>query len=115
MTLRCLLVDDNEHFLAAARDLLEREGLVVAGTASHIADAVGRAGELGPDVALVDINLGGESGFDLARRLSPTPVIMISTHAGDDYHDLIEESPAIGFLSKLELSAAAVEKLLARL
>ncbi|GAA0522840.1 response regulator [Paractinoplanes deccanensis] len=112
MTLRCLLVDDNEHFLAAARDLLEREGLVVAGTASHIADAVGRAAELGPDVALVDINLGGESGFDLAGRLVPTPVIMISTHSGDDYHDLVEASPAIGFLSKLDLSADAVEAML---
>jgi DNA-binding NarL/FixJ family response regulator len=111
VTLRCLLVDDNDHFLAAARDLLEREGLVVAGTASDIAGALGRAGELGPDVALVDINLGGESGFDLARRLSPTPVIMISTHAGDDYADLIEDSPAIGFLSKVELSGAAVVSL----
>ncbi|MEV4342860.1 response regulator [Actinoplanes sp. NPDC049596] len=115
MTLRCLLVDDNEHFLTAARDLLEREGLVVAGTAAHLADAVRRAADLGPDVALVDINLGGESGFDVARRLAPTPVIMISTHAGDDYADLIEESPAIGFLSKLHLSAAGVEALLSGL
>jgi CheY-like chemotaxis protein len=112
VTLRCLLVDDNEHFLAAARDLLEREGLVVAGTASDIADAVGRAAELGPDVVLADINLGGQSGFELARRLSPTPVIMISTHSGDDYEDLIEASPAIGFLSKLDLSAVAVSTLL---
>jgi CheY-like chemotaxis protein len=112
VTLRCLLVDDNDHFLAAARDLLEREGLVVAGTASDIAEAVGRAGELVPDVALVDINLGGESGFDLARLLAGTPVIMISTHAGDDYADLIEASPAIGFLNKIELSAAGVRSLL---
>ena len=113
MTLRCLLVDDNHHFLSAARDLLEREGLVVAGTASDITDALGRAGELAPDVALVDVNLGDENGFDLARRLSPTPVIMISTHSGDDYADLVEESPAIGFLNKVELSGAAVRKLLA--
>ncbi|WP_307834575.1 response regulator [Paractinoplanes lichenicola] len=112
MTLRCLLVDDNDHFLAAARDLLEREGVEVAGTASDIAGALGRAGELIPDVALVDVNLGSESGFELARRLSPTPVIMISTHAGDDYADLVEESPAIGFLSKLDLSGAAVRLLL---
>jgi DNA-binding NarL/FixJ family response regulator len=114
VTLRCLLVDDNDHFLAAARDLLEREGLVVAGTASDIAGALGRAGELGPDVAIVDVNLGGESGFDLARRLSPTPVIMISTHAGDDYADLVDESPAIGFISKLDLSGAAIRELVAR-
>ncbi|WP_240670514.1 response regulator [Actinoplanes solisilvae] len=111
MTLRCLLVDDNDHFLAAARDLLEREGLVVAGTASDISGALGRAGELAPDVALVDINLGGESGFELARLLSPTPVIMISTHSGDDYADLIEASSAIGFINKIELSAVTVRSL----
>ena len=111
MTLRCLLVDDNSQFLAAARDLLEREGLTVVGMAGHIADAVGQAADLGPDVALVDINLGSESGFDLAARLAPTPVIMISTHSGEDYADLIAASPAIGFLSKIELSARAVEEL----
>jgi DNA-binding NarL/FixJ family response regulator len=115
VTLRCLLVDDNDHFLAAARDLLEREGLVVAGMASDIAGALGRAGELVPDVALVDINLGGENGFELARRLAPTPVIMISTHSGDDYADLISDSPAIGFLSKIELSGSAVRSLVSAL
>ncbi|XVV16136.1 response regulator [Actinoplanes sp. CA-131856] len=113
MTLRCLLVDDNRHFLLAARDLLEREGLTVVATAEDSAGALGRAAELHPDVALVDINLGGESGFDLAARLAPTPVIMISTHSGDDYADLIAASPAIGFLSKIELSATAVRDLVA--
>ncbi|WP_307872532.1 response regulator [Paractinoplanes ovalisporus] len=111
MTLRCLLVDDNDHFLAAACDLLVREGLEVAGTASDIAGALGRAAETGPDLALVDVNLGGESGFDLARRLVPTPVIMISTHSGDDYADLVDESPAIGFLAKTELSGPAVREM----
>jgi DNA-binding NarL/FixJ family response regulator len=112
VTLRCLLVDDNSQFLAAARDLLEGEGLTVVGVAGRIAEAVGQAADLGPDVALVDINLGGESGFDLAERLVPTPVIMISTHSGDDYVDLVEESPAIGFLAKTALSATAVRNLL---
>ncbi|WP_433364945.1 AAA family ATPase [Actinoplanes sp. CA-142083] len=111
MNLRCLLVDDNRQFLLAARNLLEREGLTVAGTAENIADAHLRTAELHPDVALVDINLGSESGFDLAARLAPTPVIMISTHSGEDYADLIAASPAIGFLSKIELSAQAVEEL----
>jgi len=109
VTLRCLLVDDNFPFLAAARDLLEREGLTVVGTAGDIADAVGRAAELGPDVALVDINLGGESGFELAERLRPTPVIMISTHSGEDYVDLIEERAdvaiRIGHLADSTLNA----------
>jgi DNA-binding NarL/FixJ family response regulator len=116
VTLRCLLVDDNHQFLSAARALLEREGLVVVGTATRIADALERADELWPDVALVDINLGGESGFELAQQLSrsqrPVPVIMISTHGGDDYEDIIAASPAVGYLSKVALSARAVNELL---
>lgn len=117
VTLRCLLVDDNVQFLAAARQLLEQEGLVITGTAERTADALLLAVELRPDVALVDIKLGAESGFELARQLSeaarPVPVIMISTHAGEDYADLIAASAAIGFVSKSGLSAAAVQDLVA--
>lgn len=110
-------MDDNRHFLAAARGLLEREGLVVVGAASTCADALRCVDELRPDVTLVDIDLGGESGFDLARELLVsagfTPVILISTHAEDDYASLIAASPAIGFVSKAALSARSVRDLLA--
>src|SRR5437764_9783849 len=87
MTLRCLLVEDSHRFLDAARGLLERQGVMVVGVASSAAEAVERATELRPDVALLDIDLGGESGFDVARRLSRdaclagTRMILISTHA----------------------------------
>jgi DNA-binding NarL/FixJ family response regulator len=112
VTLRCLLVDDNREFLDAARTLLEREGVVVAGTASRIADAVGLAADLGPDVTLADVNLGGENGFELAELLYPSPVIMISTHAAEDYEDRLEDGSAIGFLAKTALSGDAVRGLL---
>ena len=69
MPIRCLIVDDNKSFLEAARVLLEREGLTVAGVASTGAEALRQAETLRPDVVLVDISLGDESGFDLARRL----------------------------------------------
>ena len=64
-----LIVDDDRLFLEAARVLLEREGLRVIGGAATSAEALQRARELRPEVMLVDIMLGGESGFDLARRL----------------------------------------------
>lgn len=116
VALRCLIVDDNPSFLEAASSLLEREGLAVAGVASTGAEALGRAQELRPDVVLVDITLGAESGFDLARRLVATDsgaptVILISTHAEADFADLIEETPAAGFVSKSELSATAIRRL----
>ena len=110
---RCLLVDDNSVFIETARLLLAREGVVVAGTASSIAEAVRQASALRPDVVLVDIALGDENGFDLARRLAGgVAVIMISTRAGADYADLVADSPAAGFLPKDKLSAAAIEQIL---
>jgi DNA-binding NarL/FixJ family response regulator len=115
--MRCLIVDDSPHFLDAARGLLERQGVTVVGVASTGAEALQRALELRPDVTLLDIDLGGESGLELARRLhgqdGPAPVILISTHAEQDYAELIAASPAVGFLSKNALSAAAIHGLLA--
>ncbi len=63
-----------------------------------------------------DIRLGEESGFETARKLAghgqSAALIMISTHAGADYADLIAESPAVGFLPEAELSAAAIRLIL---
>ena len=117
--LRCLIVDDSPRFLDAARGLLERQGVTVVGVASNGAEALQRAVELRPDVTLLDIDLGGESGLELARRLhdqagqAPAPVILISTHAEQDYAELIEASPAVGFLPKTALSGDAIRELLA--
>ena len=117
--LRCLIVDDSPRFLDAARGLLERQGVTVVGVASNSAEALERAGELRPDVTLLDIDLGGESGLEVARRLHdqavlvPAPVILISTHAEQDYAELIAASPAVGFLPKTALSADAIRELLA--
>ena len=117
MPLRCLLVDDNQAFLQTASLLLEREGLTVAGMASSIAEALRQARALRPDLILVDIGLGDESGFDLARLLAQDPtsgadVILISTGAEADYKDLIADSPAAGFLAKSELSARGISQIL---
>ena len=118
MPLRCLLVDDSDAFLEAASVLLERQGLTVAGVASNSAEALRQTRALRPDVILVDVGLGEESGFDLARLLAQdgddgtAPVIMISARAETDYTDLIAESPAAGFLAKSELSASRIGRIL---
>lgn len=117
MSFRCLIVDDSAAFLKAARSLLEREGVAVVDVASTGAEALRQAEQLRPDVTLLDIDLGGESGLDLARRLTkdgqaPSGMILISTHAEADFADLIAESPVAGFLSKSDLSAEAIRHLL---
>jgi two-component system, NarL family, nitrate/nitrite response regulator NarL len=116
--LRCLIVDDNAFFLEAATSMLEQQGMAVVAVASASADALRRVRELRPDVVLVDIVLGDESGFDLARQLAdagpggPT-VILISTRAESDFGALIAGTPVAGFVPKSELSASAIRRLLA--
>jgi DNA-binding NarL/FixJ family response regulator len=116
VSLRCLIVDDSPEFLDAARGLLQREGVDVVGVASRGADAIRLADELQPDVTLVDIDLGGEDGLEVARLLArdgsrPGKVILISTHAEDEFAELIEASPAIGFIAKSALSGEAIKRL----
>jgi len=117
MRLRCLIVDDNAGFLDAAGKLLEQEGASVVGVASTGEEALVRAAELQPDVTLVDIDLGAESGFALANQLAADgcqggSLILISTHTEDEFADLIEGSPAIGFIPKSALSVEKIMRLL---
>jgi CheY-like chemotaxis protein len=117
VVLKCIIVDDSAGFLAAARRLLQRQGITVAGVASTSAEALRLVEEQRPDVVLVDIGLGAESGFDLARRLHsetdvPPSTILISTRSEQDYRDLVAASPVVGFLSKTALSARAIVDLL---
>jgi DNA-binding NarL/FixJ family response regulator len=114
-----LIVDDNDSFLDAASVLLEREGLRVVGVAKTSADALAQSGPLRPDVVLVDVFLGGESGLELARRLvedgpDEASVILISTHPEADLGGLIAASPAAGFIAKAELSASAIRRIVDR-
>jgi DNA-binding NarL/FixJ family response regulator len=113
---RCLIVDDNEAFLASAERLLQAEGLEIVGTASTIAEGLRLAAETEHDVVLVDVELGEENGLDLARQLMsvshPVPVILISSYPEEDLAELLASSPAAGFLEKSTLSADAVESLL---
>jgi CheY-like chemotaxis protein len=117
MPIRCLIVDDNESFLRAAQILLEREGMSVVGIALTGADALRQVGSARPDVVLVDVFLGEDSGLQLAQRLvddgaGNATVIMISTHAETDIASLMATSPAAGFLPKAKLSAKEIRRIL---
>jgi CheY-like chemotaxis protein len=114
--IRCLIVDDNEAFLEAARGYLEREGLTVA-VASNGAEALRQVETLQPEIVLVDIGLGEESGLDVVQRISDgdlgdgAAMILISTRAEEDVAELIATSPALGFIPKAELSAKAIRRI----
>lgn len=114
-----LIVDDNPTFLDQARQLLARHDFDVVGTARSSAEAVSSVALRRPDVALVDVHLGPESGFDLARHLArddqgpPVTTVLMSTHSEEDLADLVAASPAAGFVAKDRLSGPALRAVLA--
>ena len=117
----CVIVDDNPAFIEVATRLLERgSGISIIGAASTIAEAIQRVEELRPDVTLVDVDLGGESGFTLARELhrpnshTRPKIILISAHSERDFANPIAASPALGFIPKADLSPEAIYDLFAR-
>ena len=118
MSLSCLIVDDNPRFGDEARSLLEQEGISVVGLAGSGDEAVRLTEALAPDLALVDVGLGEESGFDVVRRLADElkeqapAVIFISTYDEQEFSDRIAASSGLGFIAKARLSADSIRQLL---
>ena len=111
-----LIVDDHAGFRAQARQLLERAGYQVVGEAEDGASSVAAAGQLRPDVVLLDVQLPDLIGFDVARRIlegdDPPAIILVSSREASDYGGRVDRSGARGFISKTELSAGALAALL---
>jgi len=116
VTSTVLVVDDHPSFRATARAVLEAEGFVVVGEAASGPEALERAAELRPDVVLLDVQLPGLDGFEVAAQLgangaSPT-VVLVSSRDAADYGELITRSGAAGFVPKGELTGASIRALL---
>jgi DNA-binding NarL/FixJ family response regulator len=118
MHVRCLIVDDDDGFLKVARELLEREQINVVGVASNSAGAIRLTTSVRPDVVLIDVNLGDESGFDLVASIAgiddtvPPALVLISTYTLDDYIDLPVPGAA-AFVRKSDLSGTTIRRILA--
>jgi CheY-like chemotaxis protein len=108
-----MVVDDDRCFLTAVRHLLEREGVSVD-TAESGDEALERVEVGWPDIALIDIQLNRENGFDVVERLTTKArarpscdrqpaIIFISNYAMEDFTQRIAKSPATGFLDKSTL------------
>jgi DNA-binding NarL/FixJ family response regulator len=111
-----LIVDDHAGFRASARRVLEAGGYSVIAEAADGSSGVAAAAESRPDLALVDVQLPDFDGFEVIRRLREAgeapEVVLISSHERADFGSLVESSGARGFVSKADLSAAALEELL---
>ncbi|WP_010241922.1 MULTISPECIES: response regulator transcription factor [unclassified Pseudonocardia] len=104
---RVLLADDQPLIRAGLRVLLETEdGYAVAAEAADGAEAVRRARETRPDVALMDVRMPGTDGLDALSAITGDPelagtrVIVLTTFDLDDYVYRALRSGASGFLLK---------------
>jgi DNA-binding NarL/FixJ family response regulator len=115
--LTVLIVDDHEGFRQMARALLEADGIEVVGEAADGESALSEAERLRPRLVLLDVQLPGIDGFEVAARLGkasdPPAVVLTSSHAASSYRRRLAQSPARAFIPKDELSGEALVALLA--
>ena len=110
-----LIVDDHAGFRTFARALLEAAGFVVVGEAASGEAALQAARELQPEVVLLDVVLPGLDGFAVCAELAaenPAPaVVLTSSRDASTYRRRLQHSRARGFISKGDLTGAAVAAL----
>ena len=110
-----LIVDDHDGFRSSARTILEAEGFEVIGDAGDGESGVEAVERLHPAVVVLDIQLPGIDGFEVADRLAelddPPAVVLVSTRDATSLRRRLATTPARGFIRKDELSGAAVAAL----
>lgn len=105
--IRILLVDDHPVVRAGIRQILDREeDLEVVGEAADGKTALSRARQLDPDIVLLDMEMPGLQGIEVARRLAAEQararVIALSAHDDNHYVRGVLEAGARGYLLKEE-------------
>ena len=101
---RVLLVDDEHRMRRALRYLLEVEDIAVAGEAGDGVEAVALAGELAPDVVVMDLRLpvidGLEATRRIRRRLPATQVIIFTAQDDATLQQQARDAGAYACLAK---------------
>ncbi len=114
MSLRVLLAEDHAVVRQGLRALLERAGLEVVGEAENGQDAVQRAEELHPDVAVLDVVMPVLNGIDAARAIAKvsdrTRIVILTMYT---QRNCVLEAFRAGVRGYVTKSAAADELLLA--
>jgi DNA-binding NarL/FixJ family response regulator len=103
---KLLLVDDHQVVLEGLGSMLasQRERVTILGATTRAEEALQLAGELHPDVVLLDVRLKGESGLDLCQRLveryPSIKVVFFTVYDDEQYLFQALRLGAAGFLLK---------------
>jgi DNA-binding NarL/FixJ family response regulator len=106
VSVRVLIVDDQEPFRTAARMVVEAtDGFEVVGEAETGEDSVEMARALEPDLVLMDVNLPGINGLDATREIlgdrgGAVVVLLLSTYEEDEYAPRAAECGAAAYIPK---------------
>lgn len=107
LTLKILLVDDNQTFVNAVWQFLDMlPGTQVIGHANNGREALAKAQQLQPDLMLLDITMPDLNGLEVARCMQSWPqpprVVFLSMHDSIDYKAAADELGATGFVGKAD-------------
>ena len=106
MPVRILLVDDHPLTREALASLLMQHGFLVAGEASDGVEAIELAGELAPDLVLLDLSMPGMDGLTALpgiREAAPGCEVVVLTASGTEENLLAAiRGGAAGYLLKTE-------------
>jgi DNA-binding NarL/FixJ family response regulator len=115
VTLSVLIVDDHDAFREFVARLLMADGLQIVGQAGDGESALETMRATHPNLVLLDVQLPGIDGFDVAKQLAQEPeppaIVMTSTRDARDYGSRLEHAPVVGFIPKQNISAAAISVL----
>jgi DNA-binding NarL/FixJ family response regulator len=103
-TLRVLIADDHDLFRTGLRNLLEEQGVQVAGEAASGGEAVRAVREIAPDVVVMDLNMPGMGGVEATRHIAaiaPLTRVVVLTISDEDA-DVLDAimAGACGYLLK---------------
>jgi DNA-binding NarL/FixJ family response regulator len=111
-----LIVDDHPSFRSLAGAILSADGFDVRGDVPDGESALDAVAALDPDVVLLDVQLPGIDGFEVAARLAAVPdppaIVLTSSRDASDYGSRLAAAPVRGFISKHELSGDGLTALL---
>jgi len=102
---KVLLVDDEDSLRRVMKDLLEREGYVVAEARDGV-QALDQVDQFGPEVIVLDLNLPGLDGYGVLSHLrsrpatANVPVIVLTAKGDEDNEVRVFELGADDFLTK---------------